>query len=106
MLSWIRSLSLRLRLTARLLLARTSRTSNCSALLKPSASISTGTNNVDLDAAADLGIGVCNIVAYCTASVVQHVFAMILSLTHRLDDYQALLREGSWRDSPQFCMLD
>jgi glycerate dehydrogenase len=68
--------------------------------------VATGTNNVDLDAATDLDIGVCNIVAYCTASVVQHVFAMILSLTHRLNDYQALLREGSWRDSPQFCMLD
>lgn len=66
----------------------------------------TGTNNVDLDAAKARGIGVCNIVAYCTQSVVQHVFAVILNLTHRLGDYQALLQSGAWKDSPQFCMLD
>lgn len=66
----------------------------------------TGTNNVDLDAAQARQIGVCNIVAYCTQSVVQHVFAAILNLTHRLNEYQALLHSGAWKDSPQFCMLD
>ena len=54
--------------------------------------VATGTNNIDLDAAAERGIAVCNIVAYCTPSVVQHVYAMILSLTHHLRDYEALLR--------------
>lgn len=67
--------------------------------------VATGTNNVDLEAAADLGVGVCNIVAYCTASVVQHVFAMILTLTHHLGDYHRVLHEGAWRNSPQFCLL-
>jgi glycerate dehydrogenase len=66
----------------------------------------TGTNNVDLDAAQARQIGVCNIMAYCTQSVVQHVFAAILNLTHRLNEYQALLHSGAWKDSPQFCMLD
>lgn len=66
----------------------------------------TGTNNVDLEAAEAREVGVCNIVAYCTQSVVQHVFAAILTLTHRLGDYQALLHSGAWKDSPQFCMLD
>lgn len=33
----------------------------------------TGTNNIDLDAAAALGIGVRNVRGYATASVVQHV---------------------------------
>ena len=66
----------------------------------------TGTNNVDLEAAQAREIGVCNIVAYCTQSVVQHVFAAILTLTHRLGDYQGLLQSGAWKDSPQFCMLD
>lgn len=68
--------------------------------------VATGTNNIDLDAAAERGIAVCNIVAYCTPSVVQHVYAMILSLTHHLRDYEALLRGGSWRHSEHFCMLD
>ncbi len=66
----------------------------------------TGVNNVDLEAASARGVGVANITGYCTASVVQHVFALILSLTHRLADYQRLLHEGAWRDSPQFCLLD
>ncbi len=66
----------------------------------------TGVNNVDLEAASRHGIGVANITAYCTASVVQHVFAMILALTHHLSGYQRLLQEGAWKDSPQFCLLD
>jgi glycerate dehydrogenase len=66
----------------------------------------TGVNNVDLDAARERGIGVCNITAYCTASVVQHVYALILALTHHLSGYQRLLQQGAWRDSPQFCLLD
>jgi glycerate dehydrogenase len=66
----------------------------------------TGTNNVDIDAARERGVGVCNIERYCTASVGQHVFAVILALTHHLHAYQRLLHEGAWRASPQFCLLD
>ena len=66
----------------------------------------TGVNNVDLEAAQARGIGVCNITAYCTASVVQHVYALILALTHHLAGYQRLLQQGAWKNSPQFCLLD
>jgi glycerate dehydrogenase len=66
----------------------------------------TGVNNIDLDAAKARGIGVCNITAYCTASVVQHVYALILALTHHLSGYQRLLQQGAWKTSPQFCLLD
>jgi len=45
----------------------------------------TGTDNVDLAAAAAADIVVSNIRNYCTPSVVQHVFALILTLTQRLD---------------------
>ena len=57
----------------------------------------TGTNNVDLEAARRLGIGVCNIRDYCTPSVVQHVFAVLLSLTHGLREYERLAREEQRR---------
>jgi glycerate dehydrogenase len=66
----------------------------------------TGTNNVDLDEARARGIAVYNIQAYCTASVTQHVFALILALTINIPGYRALLRDGAWRESPQFCLLD
>jgi glycerate dehydrogenase len=49
--------------------------------LKLVALAATGTNNVDLVAARERGIAVCNVRAYCTASVVQHVWGLILSLT-------------------------
>ncbi len=66
----------------------------------------TGTNHVDLNAARRRGIGVCNVPGYATASVVQHVFALILALSIRLPDYQQALRAGRWQHSSQFCLLD
>jgi glycerate dehydrogenase len=66
----------------------------------------TGTNNVDIDDARARGVGVCNIESYCTQSVTQHVFAVMLALTHHLQSYQELLQAGAWTDSPQFCLLD
>jgi glycerate dehydrogenase len=66
----------------------------------------TGTDNVDLRAAKQQGVAVCNITSYCTASVVQHVFGLILALTHHLQEYAALLQSGSWKDSSQFCLLN
>ena len=56
----------------------------------------TGTNNVDLEAAREREVAVCNIADYCTASVVQHVFAVLLALTHRLREYDRALKAGAW----------
>ncbi len=66
----------------------------------------TGTNNVDLEAASELGIGVCNVRGYATPAVVQHVFALILALSTRLPQYQHAVAEGRWQRSPFFCLLD
>jgi glycerate dehydrogenase len=66
----------------------------------------TGTNNIDLDAARRLGIGVCNVRAYATPSVAQHVFALILALTRKLNEYGRAVREGRWQNAPHFCLLD
>lgn len=66
----------------------------------------TGTDNIDLEAAGQHGVAVCNIRGYCTDSVVQHVFSLILALSQHLAGYQRLLRDGAWRGSPQFCLLD
>lgn len=66
----------------------------------------TGTNNVDLDAAREAGISVCNVERYATPSVVQHTFALILSLTRRLNEHQQAVTQGDWQRSDQFCLLD
>ena len=66
----------------------------------------TGTNNVDLEAARERGIAVCNLRDYCTASVVQHVLGTMLLLTQRLREYDALVRSGAWSRGDQFCLLD
>ncbi|HTB90133.1 MAG TPA: NAD(P)-dependent oxidoreductase [Steroidobacteraceae bacterium] len=64
--------------------------------LKLIALAATGTNNVDLIAARERGIAVCNVRAYCTASVVQHVWGLILSLTQHVYEFSRLSRDGSW----------
>lgn len=74
--------------------------------LKLVALAATGTDNVDLAAARELGIAVANIRNYATPSVVQHVFGLVLALTLRLDEYRQLLRSGAWERSPHFCLLD
>jgi glycerate dehydrogenase len=66
----------------------------------------TGTNNVDLVAAAERGVAVCNLRDYCTASVAQHVFGVLLLLTHKLREYDTLVRSGAWQRGEQFCLLD
>src|SRR5580704_2931130 len=64
--------------------------------LKLVALAATGTNNVDLIAAKERGIAVCNVRAYCTASVVQHVWALILDLTQHVSEFSQAVKVGSW----------
>lgn len=66
----------------------------------------TGVDNVDLDAARERGIAVCNITAYCTQSVTEHVFGVLLTLTHSLHQFNEAVRDGAWQASEEFCMLD
>ena len=66
----------------------------------------TGTDNIDTDCARAHGIGVANIRNYCTQSVVEHVFGVMLTLTHNLNRYQNAVRGGAWQRSRDFCMLD
>jgi glycerate dehydrogenase len=74
--------------------------------LKMISIMATGTNAVDLQAAAKHQVAVCNAVKYGTGSVVQHVWALILALTTKLADYQRVAVDGTWQDSSLFCLLD
>jgi glycerate dehydrogenase len=66
----------------------------------------TGTNNVDLVAARERGVAVCNVTGYATPSVVQHVLALMLALATRLAEHAAAARDGRWAASELFCLLD
>ncbi|WP_341707464.1 2-hydroxyacid dehydrogenase [Halopseudomonas sp.] len=66
----------------------------------------TGTNNVDLQAARELGIVVCNCQAYGTPAVAQHTLMLMLVLITRFESYRQAVREGAWQRSSQFCLLD
>lgn len=64
--------------------------------LKLIALAATGTDNVDLVAARERSVGVCNVRGYCGQSVMQQVWAMILSLTQHVHEYTRLAKDGSW----------
>jgi len=66
----------------------------------------TGTNNIDLQAAAELGIKTCNVTGYAGPSVVQHVFSLILALQTGLFELTDAVRRGEWSRSPYFSLLD
>jgi len=66
----------------------------------------TGTNNVDLEAARDFGVTVCNIRDYCSEAVAQHVIALLLNLLTAQPWYLEQVRRGEWSKARQFCLLD
>jgi glycerate dehydrogenase len=68
----------------------------CAPKVRLIALAATGTDNVDLAAAKERGIAVCNVRGYCTASVVQHVWGLILSLNQHVADYARLATDGTW----------
>lgn len=76
---------------------------NSSNRLKLICVAATGVNNVDIDAARQQGITVCNVRAYATSSVAQHVFSLILSLNRKLSAYKQAVTDGQWSRSDFFC---
>lgn len=63
----------------------------------------TGTDNVALDACAELGITVCNVQGYAVHAVAEHTLALMLALSRNLPAYRQALQEGAWQQSPHFC---
>lgn len=63
----------------------------------------TGYNNIDVEAAADLGIAVTNIPAYSTDAVAQHTIALMLELSNHVGLHNASVQDGQWSDNEYFC---
>ena len=66
----------------------------------------TGYNNIDLAAASERHIPVCNVRGYATPSVVQHIFMLMLNLSCRFVEYQEFIKNGGRQASKFFCPLD
>ena len=65
--------------------------------------LATGYNIVDVLAASKRGIVVSNVPVYGTDSVAQFVFAMLLHFCHNVAGHDAVVKEGRWTASPDFC---
>jgi glycerate dehydrogenase len=63
----------------------------------------TGYNIVDVQAARERGIVVCNVPEYSTQDVAQAVFALLLELTHHTGHHDGTVRAGAWSRSQDFC---
>ncbi|OOH92438.1 glycerate dehydrogenase [Pasteurellaceae bacterium 15-036681] len=75
--------------------------------LKLIAITATGTNNVDLVAAKELGIAVKNVTGYSSVTVPEHVLGMIFSLKHSLMAYHRdQVTSDRWATCGQFCYTD
>jgi len=68
--------------------------------------LATGYNVVDVKAARERGIPVCNIPEYGTANVAQSTFALLLELTNRCGHHARTVQEGRWCASEDFCYWD
>lgn len=76
---------------------------NAAPRLRYIGTLATGYNQVDIQAAANRGVPVCNVPAYSTPSVAQHVFALILALAADICPLGQSVRNGDWANSPHFC---
>ncbi|TLD97585.1 D-2-hydroxyacid dehydrogenase [Helicobacter jaachi] len=65
----------------------------------------TGTNNVDLDYAAQRGIVVKNVAGYSTDSVAQHTLSLVLHFLAYLSYYDNYCKSGEWCESKVFAHI-
>ena len=65
--------------------------------------LATGYNVVDVQAAKERGITVCNIPAYSTPSVAQHTFALLLDVCNHVSLHSGGVHAGKWTNCPDFC---
>jgi glycerate dehydrogenase len=68
--------------------------------------LATGYNIVDVEAAKERGIPVCNVPEYSTPNVAQAVFALLLELTNHTGHHAQTVRSGRWAASEDFCYWD
>ena len=61
--------------------------------------LATGYNTIDVEAAREKGITVCNVPFYCVETVAQQTFALLLELCNHTGAISAATRAGGWNDA-------
>ena len=68
--------------------------------------LATGYNVVDIAAARERGIAVCNIPTYGTAAVGQFAIAMLLEICHHVAHHSDAVHAGRWEQNADWCFWD
>lgn len=68
--------------------------------------LATGFNVIDIAAAKEHLIPVCNIPTYGTAAVAQFAIAMLLEICHHVAHHSNAVHEGRWSSNPDWCFWD
>jgi len=61
-----------------------------------------GYDNIDIKAAADRGIAVCNVPDYASGEVADHTMALALAMARQVPLVDQRIREGIWKITPDF----
>lgn len=68
--------------------------------------LATGYNVVDIAAAKERGIPVCNVPTYGTESVGQFAISLLLEICHRIGHHSQAVHEGRWENCQDWCFWD
>ena len=61
--------------------------------------LATGYNTIDVEAARERGITVCNVPHYCEGAVAQHALSLLLCLCNKAQRSQDLVQAGHWEQA-------
>ena len=65
----------------------------------------TGFNNIDVKAARERGISVCNAPGYSSNAVSQLAAALLLEICSQVSAHDAFVKKGLWQDNSYFCRV-